>query len=91
MRSASSTGGYHKWAAKQAAAKADTNADYAAWWKQMESVRKDIECLFGRLKARWRMIKTPITFHNKYDIDKAFFTFVALQNILHDLESCKAI
>ena len=68
-------GGYHKWAATQSADKTDTGPSYAEWRKQMESVRKDIECFFGRFK-------TPLTFHDKGDIDNAFFTCVALQNIL---------
>ena len=75
-------GGYHKWAATQAADKTDTGPSYAEWRKQMESVRKDIECFFGRFKSRFRMFKTPLTFHDKGDIDNAFFTCVALQNIL---------
>jgi len=68
-------GGYHKWAATQSADKTDTGPSYAEWRKHMESVRKDTECFFGRFK-------TPLTFHDKGDIDNAFFTCVALQNIL---------
>ena len=75
-------GGYHKWAATQAADKTDTGPSYAEWRKQMESVRKDTECFFGRFKSRFRMFKTPLTFHDKGDIDNAFFTCVALQNML---------
>ena len=77
-------GGYHKWSATQAAGKANTDPTYAAWRKRMESVRKDIECFFGRLKGRFRMLKTPVTFHHKHQIDNTFFTCVALQNIIHD-------
>ena len=77
-------GGYHKWAATQAASKVRSDEGYAEWRKQMESVRKDIECFFGRMKARWRMLKTPISFHDKEDIDNAFMTCVGLQNILLD-------
>lgn len=77
-------GGYHKWAVTQAASKMRSDPDYVAWRKQMESVRKDIECFFGRMKARWRMLKTPISFHDKDHVDNAFFTCVGLQNIIHD-------
>merc|ERR1712070_965398 len=52
--------------------------------KKMESVRKDIECFFGRLKGRWRILKTPISFHSKEKVDNVFFTCVALQNIIQD-------
>jgi len=77
-------GGYHQWAATQAASRLLTYAGYAAWRKQMESVRKDIECFFGRLKGRWRILKTPISFHSKEKVDNVFFTCVALQNIIQD-------
>ena len=50
----------------------------------MESVRKDIECFFGRLKARFRILKTPLSFHDKKQIDDLFFTCVTLQNLLLD-------
>jgi hypothetical protein len=77
-------GGYHPWEATQAASRLCTDDGYPEWRKQMESVRKDIECFFGRLKARFRFLKTPISFHKKDNIDDAFFTCVAVQNILHD-------
>lgn len=80
-------GGYHKWEVTQAASKIDQNPFYAQWRTQMESVRKDIECFFGRLKARFRLLKTPVSFHKKIDIDNAFFTCVGLQNMLHDWDT----
>ena len=77
-------GGYHKWPETQAASKVCSLPSYAEWRTQMESVRKDIECFFGRLKARFRILKTPITFHKKSNIDDLFFTCVGLQNMLLD-------
>jgi hypothetical protein len=53
-------------------------------WEATQAVRKDIECYFGRLKSRSCMLKTPVSFHSKTDIDNAFFTCVGLQNMLHD-------
>ena len=76
--------GYHKWAATQAASKISSDPDYVLWRTQMEAVRKDIECFFGRLKNRFRVLKTPLTFHKKRDIDNLVFTCIGLQNILHD-------
>ena len=76
-------GGYHPWEATQAASKICSDPNYALWRAQMEAVRKDIECYFGRLKSRFRMLKTPVSFHSKTDIDNAFFTCVGLQNMLH--------
>jgi hypothetical protein len=77
-------GGYHQWEATQAASRLCTDPGYAEWRKRMESVRKDVECFFGRLKARFRVLKMPISFHKKKDVDNTFLTCVALHNIIHD-------
>ena len=37
-------------------------ASKVAWSKWSESVRKDVECVFGRLKARFRCLKLPCRF-----------------------------
>ena len=75
-------GGYHKWRALQAASQVDNHPSYVAFRKTMESVRKDIEDVFGRLKNRFRVLKTPMTFHSKEKIDNVMFTCVALHNML---------
>ena len=49
----------------------------------MESVRKDIECCFGRLKGRWRLFKRGILFSSREKIDNAWFTACILHNMLH--------
>jgi hypothetical protein len=50
----------------------------------MESVRKDVECAFGVLKGRFRILKLPIQLHDKKKIDDVFFTCVGLHNMIHD-------
>jgi hypothetical protein len=77
-------GGYHQWEATQAASRLNSDPDYQLWRARVESVRKDIEDFFGRLKSRFRILKTPIAFHKKENIDDMFLTCVALQNILLD-------
>ena len=39
--------------------------------------------MFGVLKGRFRIFKTPCMFHKKEDIDNVFFTCVGLHNMLH--------
>ena len=39
----------------------------------VESVRKDVECVFGILKGRWRCLKL---YQTKKDIDNIFFRAV---------------
>jgi hypothetical protein len=65
------------------ASRLPTNEDFVKWRKQMEAVRKDIECIFGVLKGRFRILKLPILFHKKTEIDNMFFTCMALHNMLH--------
>ena len=51
---------------------------YAEW---VESVRKDVECLFGILKARFRFLKLPIEFHNIDTIRDAMRACCILNNL----------
>ena len=50
------------------------------------SVRKDVECFFGILKARWRWFRNPITVHFQTTIDDAFITACIFHNMIlrHD-------
>lgn len=41
------------------------------WSEWVESVRKDVECFFGVLKARFRFFKTPVVFHSMTTISDA--------------------
>ncbi|CAM9508247.1 unnamed protein product [Pylaiella littoralis] len=53
------------------------------WSKALESVRKDVECFFGILKGRFRILKLGILFQCLEDIDNMFFTCCTLHNMLH--------
>ncbi len=44
-------GGYHRWKATMSASKLVSDPNFLAWRERMESVRKDIECVFGVLKV----------------------------------------
>ena len=48
----------------------------------MESVRKDIECYFGCLKQRFKMLRIPNLLKDKRQIDNMMFTIVAIQNMV---------
>ena len=50
--------------------------------KVMESLRKDIEDVFGIMKARHRILRGRITLHNSGDIDAVFFSCAILHNML---------
>lgn len=77
-------GGYCTWAVTMAASSTNPGKVYSAWRAKLESVRKDIECFFGRLKKRFAILKNALRLHSKKKIDNIFKTCVTLQNMLHD-------
>ena len=52
---------------------------FSSW---LESMRKDVECTFGILKGRWRILKTGIRLSGVECADKIFLTCCALHNWL---------
>ena len=66
--------------------KAYADDEEMAWSTRLESVRNDIECVFGRLKGRFRICKTGILFSTREKIDNAWFTACIIHNMLlqHD-------
>jgi len=56
------------------------------WSAQVESIRKDVECAFGILKGRWRILKAGVRIHGVIDADKIFKTCVALHNWLLEVD-----
>ncbi|CAM9101396.1 unnamed protein product, partial [Pylaiella littoralis] len=50
---------------------------------RLESVRKDVECFFGILKARFRILKLAMTYQKQERLDYVFFTCCILHNMLH--------
>ena len=48
----------------------------------MESVRKDVENLFGRLFKRFRLLRTRIAFNSPKKIDNCFKVACMLHNML---------
>lgn len=51
--------------------------------ERLESVRKDIECFFGILKGRFRILKMPLLYRGIYKLDSIYQTCCALHNMLH--------
>jgi len=50
--------------------------------KWLESMRKDVECTFGIMKGRWRILKSGIRLHGTDSADKTWMTCCALHNWL---------
>ena len=75
-------GGYHKWRCLQCPLKHSAIPRETLWSEWAETVRKDVECVFGVLKGRFRCLKLPIYYHDKDNIDNMFYCCCILHNIL---------
>jgi len=64
--------------------------DVAAWSYQLTSLRKDVECTFGIIKIRWRILKVPQVWKYRRTMDDVFCTCCWLHNFLHDRNNCGA-
>jgi hypothetical protein len=59
--------------------------DEHKWSTRLESVRKDIECLFGILKGRFRILRSKVMFQRQEYIDNCFVACAIPHNMnLHD-------
>ena len=80
-------GGYHRWPCLISPVKTGAaGSPVMKWSAKLESVRKDIEGVFGILKKRFRFLKNFNSLHQQSDIDNAVVTCCMLHNMLleHD-------
>jgi hypothetical protein len=81
-------GGYHHWRCLQCPRPHSSDRDTQEWTRQLTSVRKDVECTFGVLKARFRMLKLPQLWTDKAGdrvgtkVENVFLTCCVLHNML---------
>lgn len=54
--------------------------------KLLESIRKDVECLFGRVKKREGILATAMRYHELEKIDNVVKTCLILHNMNHDYD-----
>ena len=76
-----------QWKTLIAPSKYPIDHDDLVFSKRLESVRKDVECFFGILKGRFRILKLAIPYHKQKDIDNVFFTCCILHNMLHTYDN----
>jgi hypothetical protein len=66
--------------------KHSTNRREIRWSEWIESMRKDVECTFGILKGRFRILKSGIRLQGTINADKIWCTCCALHNWLLEVD-----
>jgi hypothetical protein len=78
--------GYLKWTTTIAPMKTCASVEGLRWSRWLESMRKDVECTFGILKGRWRILKVGIRSSNLVHVDNIWRTCCALHNWLLEVD-----
>lgn len=78
--------GYLRWSVTVPPFKVTNLIDEIRWSKWVESMRKDVECTFGIMKGRFRILKTGIRMDGINAVDNVWFTCCALHNWLLDID-----
>jgi Plant transposon protein len=78
--------GYLKWPTTVPPFKLSASEKERRWSQWLESLRKDVECTFGILKGRWRILKTGIRLEGVEVADNIFKTCCALHNWLLEID-----
>ena len=78
--------GYLQWPSTVPPLKNSCNRSEIRFSQWLESLRKDVECSFGILKGRWRILKTGVRLHNTKVCDNIWLTCCALHNLLRDVD-----
>jgi hypothetical protein len=82
--------GYLRWSTTIPPFKATTSRKEIRFSEWLESMRKDVECTFGILKGRWRVLKTGIRLHGLEEADMIWKTCCALHNWLLEVDGLDA-
>jgi hypothetical protein len=83
--------GYLNWSCTVPPFGVTNNTDEICWSKWLESMRKDVECTFGILKGRWRILKAGVQIHGVNSVDYIWFTCCALHNWLLEIDGLNVI
>lgn len=78
--------GYHRWSCLMSPFAYCSSEEKIRWSEWVESVRKDIECFFGIVKARFRLLRDGIQYHNADEITNIFHVCCILHNMLLEFD-----
>lgn len=78
--------GYLRWSTTVPPIKLTVTETERRWSHWCESLRKDVECTFGILKGRWRVLKTGVRLQGMETANNIWLTCCALHNWLLEVD-----
>jgi hypothetical protein len=78
--------GYLDWSCTVPPFGVTNNINEIRWSKWLESMWKDVECRFGIMKGRWRILKSGVRLHGFEGVDSVWFTCRVLYNWLLEVD-----
>jgi hypothetical protein len=82
--------GYLQWSCTVPPFTVTGDMDEIRWSKWLESMRKDVECTFGILKGRWRILKSGICLQGVDAVNKVWLMCCALHIWLLEIDGLNA-
>lgn len=82
--------GYLSWSCTVPPMKTTVSYSELRFSRWLESLRKDVECTFGILKGRFRIIKAGIRLHGVVAVDRVWLTCCAMHNMMVELDGLDA-
>ena len=73
--------GYQVWSCTVPPLSITNKIDETRWLRWVESMRKDVECTFGILKGRWRILMTDDRVYGIDKVDEIWLTCCALHRL----------
>jgi hypothetical protein len=77
--------GYLDWSCTVPHFQVSNSVDKIWWSKWLKFMQKDVECTFGILKGRRRILKSGVRLHGVDAVDSVWFTCCALHNWLLEI------
>ena len=78
--------GYLSWSCTVPPESNGTTYEIIRFSEWLESMRKDVECVFGIMKGRFLILRYGFRFHTLYKCDRLWLTCCAMHNMLLDVD-----
>ena len=78
--------GYLAWSCTIPPFSSTKKIDKTRWSRWVESMRKKVECTYGILKGRWRILKTGVRVYSVDKVDDIRMTCCGLHNWLLEID-----